>query len=482
VTQLAIGALFSSMYAFSFATLRLSTIVLTGIGLASFWWLLRELGVGATRATLGAVTLALYPVFFVLSASFMTDVPFLSLSILSLACSVAAVRRERMWLLWAAGVIAVAAFFIRQIGIVTPVAALPFALAAWRDPRRLVQRAAPLFAAWIAMAVLGLLIQQTVGTTREVAFRLERLTYLTMVLPTNYIRFNLFVVMVLATALFPLLVGLVGEARSKPWRRAFLWSLAGTAAVQLLLFGGLPPPLAVGETWNLRELGGARSLIHGDFPPYPSGGFALALRGAGLFAIALLVAAFARGLHALRRRGTAAAGLALFLLGHWTLINLLWLYGDRHELTVVPPALALAVVATSEVRLRALPVYAVLLVWGVVAVAGTRDSWTFNRAVLTARDLLQTKYSAPPWAIDAGYSVNGWFLYAHPENLGPGMTPDKDVPFVTSDRFAPFAVAKSPMDKYGYETLETFQWPETPWPGANRVYLVRRTADPKETP
>lgn len=474
VTQVVWGTLFSWLFGFSFATLRLSTIALAAIGLAAFWWLLRELDVDSTRATLGTITLALYPVFFVLSASFMTDVPFLSLTIVALACFVAGARRDRLSLMWLGGLVSVAAFFIRQIGVVTPLAAIPFALVAWRDPRRLIARTAPPLAAWLAMVILGLVVQQTIGTTKEVAFRLERLNYLAMVLPANYVRFNLFILTVVSTASFPFLIGLIGEARSRAWWRTFLWSAAGCAAVYLLFFRALPPPLAVGETWNLRELGGARSLIHGDFPPYPSGVVAVALRGVGLLAAALLVAAFAKGSNALRSRGTASAGLALLFLGHFALINLLWLYGDRHELTLVPPALALAIVATSGLRLRAAPICAVLLIWGTVAVLGTRDSWQFNTAVMNARDVLRTKYSAPIWEIDAGYSVNGWFLYAHPENLGPGMTQNKDVPFVTSDKFTPFAVAKYPMDMYGYETLEVMEWNDFAWPGPNRVYLVKK--------
>ena len=80
---------------------------------------------------------------------------------------------------------------------------------------------------------------------------------------------------------------------------------------------------------------------------------------------------------------------------------MLWLYGDRHELTLAPPALALALVAISDFRFRAGPVIAVLLVWGTVAVIGTRDSWKFNLAVLEARQKLQTAYNAPEWEIDA---------------------------------------------------------------------------------
>ena len=39
----------------------------------------------------------------------------------------------------------------------------------------------------------------------------------------------------------------------------------------------------------------------------------------------------------------------------------------------------------------------------------------------------------PPAEIDAGYPLNGWRLYAHPEHLPPGADRRSDVPFVTGD-------------------------------------------------
>jgi hypothetical protein len=75
LAQILWGALFSRLLGFSFAVLRLSTLVLAWAGLLALYGTLRELGVRPLLAGLGTLMLWCNPVFFVLSHSFMTDVP-----------------------------------------------------------------------------------------------------------------------------------------------------------------------------------------------------------------------------------------------------------------------------------------------------------------------------------------------------------------------------------------------------------------------
>ena len=55
----------------------------------------------------------------------MTDVPFVAFTLLALLCYVRAMRRGRAALVWWGGAWAFAAFLDRQIGVLTPLAALP---------------------------------------------------------------------------------------------------------------------------------------------------------------------------------------------------------------------------------------------------------------------------------------------------------------------------------------------------------------------
>src|SRR4051794_16148208 len=72
VAQLAWGALFAALAGFSQTVLRVSTLAAAAGGLVAFFGLLRTMGASIERALLGAATLALYPVWFVLAFTFMT--------------------------------------------------------------------------------------------------------------------------------------------------------------------------------------------------------------------------------------------------------------------------------------------------------------------------------------------------------------------------------------------------------------------------
>ena len=99
------GAAWSLVFGFSFATLRLSTLVLGLVGCGALYLILRELEASPRVALLGALSVAANPVFFLLSSSFMTDVPFVALTLLALLCYVRAHRRGEVRLLWWGGML-----------------------------------------------------------------------------------------------------------------------------------------------------------------------------------------------------------------------------------------------------------------------------------------------------------------------------------------------------------------------------------------
>ncbi|HZV08036.1 MAG TPA: glycosyltransferase family 39 protein [Gemmataceae bacterium] len=98
----------------SFFALRVSTILLSWLGLWAFYDLLRQEGWTPGRAALAVGALAFHPLFFLLQGTFMTDVPALSLALVALALYVRAVRQERTAWLWAACATATLAALSRQ--------------------------------------------------------------------------------------------------------------------------------------------------------------------------------------------------------------------------------------------------------------------------------------------------------------------------------------------------------------------------------
>ena len=78
--QILWGALFCLPFGLSFSALRVSTSNAPWLGALALYGTLRELGRARTDGLLAALVLVVNPVFFLLSFSFMTDVPFVSVS------------------------------------------------------------------------------------------------------------------------------------------------------------------------------------------------------------------------------------------------------------------------------------------------------------------------------------------------------------------------------------------------------------------
>lgn len=76
--QIVWGAGFAKLLGFSFAALRLSTLVLLALALAGLWWHLADEGLSPFDAGVLLAVIYSSPLVFLLGLSFMTDVPFLA--------------------------------------------------------------------------------------------------------------------------------------------------------------------------------------------------------------------------------------------------------------------------------------------------------------------------------------------------------------------------------------------------------------------
>ena len=111
------GALFCLPSGFSFAALRVSTIVLAVIGLVALRALALQHGLGRSAANLLTLCVASSPLFFKMSLTFMSDVPFVAVMTVSLLLYTRALR-GMTWLAWvAASVAGAASILTRQFGV-----------------------------------------------------------------------------------------------------------------------------------------------------------------------------------------------------------------------------------------------------------------------------------------------------------------------------------------------------------------------------
>jgi len=173
---------------------------------------------------------------------------------------------------------------------------------------------------------------------------------------------------------------------------------------------------------------------------------------------------------------TAGQCLVAFAAGYIGVINVMWLYNDRYYLPVIPPIVALMLIGYRSSRTVPRLAWLVIVMFGATALAGGRDAFRFNLAVREAwASLVSAGVSTSE--IDAGYTWNGWEMYAHPEHLAPGLTQD-DVPWINSARETEYVLSKSPIEGYTIERVLT--WTDLPWPGPDRLFVLRRKEHPAQ--
>ena len=147
IAQLLWGALFCLPFGFSFTALRVSTLVLAVLGALATYGLLREAQAKPGTALFAAATLAFGPIYFALSFTLMTDVPFTAVATLSSWLLLRGLRRGGRAETIAGLALAMTAILIRQIGLAIPIAfALAYVIKRGFSFRRVIEAIIPVTA------------------------------------------------------------------------------------------------------------------------------------------------------------------------------------------------------------------------------------------------------------------------------------------------------------------------------------------------
>lgn len=446
LTQALWGSLFAAPGGFSFAALRASTWVASVAGLAGLYALLRDLGVERAAAWLGVATLAAYPIWAVLSITYMTDVPFLALTLWAAFAVNRAMDRQRTgWLVLAAVLMALAAG-IRTVAAVLPIAtALTLALHAgrWgRAPQRLALALAPLTAVvglhlWRATVTVVSADMSNVASSP--ANRVKDLPYAVSILPQMTVSTVGSAFAMVGIALLPVALGVL---RRGELRRAALIGLGVVMALLALdqvMSLRFAFPLDYKQTWSWSELGATEQLVPENWLVVPPLWLSWALMALGCWSAAVIVL--------LPRDHWKRPGLALlawFAAGYLGLSSLLWLTYDRYFLVLVPVAIAAVLAVRPLVNRRA--TLAALAVVAALTLVGLRDHLAYNATLWRAVAELRALGIAEA-DIDGGYIVNGWLQYAHPDKAHRGADGSIRIPMVnvtSDDEPRPYLIADRP--------------------------------------
>jgi Dolichyl-phosphate-mannose-protein mannosyltransferase len=468
--QILWGALFCLPFGFSFSALRVSTVVLAWLGALALYGTLRELGRPRSESLVATLVLIANPVFFVLSFSFMTDVPFVSVSNIAFFFIVRGLFKRSSFELWLGCVFGACAFFIRQIAIAIPGAVLLYVLfaPAFRSRKYIL----PPMIVLLFVCLMPVLIFQIFGLTSPYIDRtwaLDKwLNEYELGIP-GLLR----VIMHSGLALIPMSIAVIASFYRRPRFWGALGILLILTACVVLFSPEIPKPLE--GMWHLITLGKERDprLLHGlpdpDFLPswlnYPLFAFSLFSSAVIIMKVSDIV-------------GTAIEEpLRLFVwyvFSHFIVIMAVWLFdtsgSDRYSIVLLSPLIV--VLANSQLKSKF--TIAAIVVLYLISMLVTWNETQNQRAAAEGLAWLRGK-GIPFASIDAGYAFNGWNLYAHPENLAPGTLHERDVPFVTTNEKKPYVIATSPIP--GYKVVRTYSW-SVPLRSLNyNVYVLEQLTD-----
>jgi 4-amino-4-deoxy-L-arabinose transferase-like glycosyltransferase len=481
LTQLLWGAGFAAIWGFSFDVLRASTLVLGLVALLSLRGVMRELRAGPVLATFAAIALLATPLFVLLGHTFMTDVPFLGFSLASLWLLLRGLERDSRAATWCGLLLAVAATFVRQLGLALLVGfAVATLVRGWRRPRQWLIAWAPLAAGFALLKIYEAWLASR-GTLPG-AFRMQ---WMTIAQRLDVSRFD-FLVFALTNAwrigievgLFaaPLAAIWLLQSRSANGRRRLIVIGAASLATLLIAWRGRLVPYFSNLVLDIgcsapRQAVGPLTIRDGCLTPEPGLGllrFAprVALTWIGLVALGcVLVAAFEawRCSGTTRNAGAALAdaprrsSIALVLgtaASYWVVVSSIDVF-DRYLLFLVP--FALVALAAS---MRAQPAPTRTLSWvvgGALAlgsllwsVGAVQEYLDWNRARWRAITYLARDLGAGREQIDGGFEYGGWL------NFDARFRHDRRGSswwWVVEDRYA---VAFAPIQ--GYEVLRRFPY------------------------
>ena len=427
------GALFCSAFGYSFTVLRISTLVLCLMGAWAAALCVRSRGMPHVTALFFGALFIANPIVMNLSYTFMTDVPFLAVATISGLFFLKSLEKEAANYVLLGSVAALAAFFIRQFGLLLPAAfAATWVVLLIRKRVRFSWGVpAALLTPW-AFAGGLLIVLPDLGAGTGDDWDWYELGYTTLERARGVLGHVLIGSVYVSLFTLPLLFGrLWPSGESMRWGRR---RIAGFAAIAGLVsyFVVMPKPQRLPLLGNsIYDLGVGPMLLRGSVidseiaaPLRIGWGWwiitALCLLASALFILECLphaLRALSRKLEDRNEDSERAAGQDLFLF-LWGLAMLLILAApaipvrfDRYFIiALVPWGILSLKYAKFGVKkgptVAALSALAIMYVFSIVCL---QDYMAWNGARWRGLERLMSEYGAAPEEIDGGYEFNGLY-------------------------------------------------------------------------
>ena len=472
-TQMIWGSLFAQAGGFSFNTLRVSTLVMALLGVVGTYRLVRVSGGSRYLAGVSALALAISPLFFALSVTFMTDVPFLTLAIWATIAAIRYQQNGEPRTLIALVALLVAAALLRQLGVALAVA-LAAALAV--TTRRI--RVAAIVAIVPAAA---LTLYYWIITVRGAPFFFQTnngTVAATLMHPSGRVALVIAVRAVetwtyVGVLLIPALAAIPFRHLRTP---ALLFTVVAIVPVAVLVRTGRDIRTFSSILWDI----GLNPVVitRSDLWPAAPGAFWVALSVAGMVAGTTATLIIARALLGwIRSDGLSGVppAFTIVLFACAALWVPLWFVRD-FDRYFLPPSLLVFVLVTMAIgpapvgaphRSHSSIAVALFCSGWLFDVAAIRDCFAFHRARWAAvRDAEAS--GVPGRDIDGGFEVNGLLSYTPSERVHGEQA------WYLPKTHPSALVSLGPVDGYRRERTYSFQrWLP---PGSGEVWLLRPEA------
>lgn len=424
VGHVALGVAIARLAGLSFEALRLAILVIGWLGIVAVYAACRAFGAGPAVASLAAATLLVNPVYLMMSATFMTDVPFFLLSTLALIFYARALDAPSWGRVAIATVLSAAAGTIRQPALILPAAFLVALPLRYGLDRRIAALAAvPIAIVGVELAALPIVLEAAGRLPRDYNLPLREMMRHLRAPSVEWLSFSakrgLNIGFHLGWFLLPFAFLVPPTLQRRRTTPTILSAALATLIALAVLATGKVAPWGSSLLYDF-GLGGvslydvaALGLPHLPRAPWS---FWLVFTIASGTAVAILAVQWgATLLDAFAGRDRRAWAVGVFALlaaaGYTGPMVLSWFY-DRYLLPVVPCLVVYAAIRRDlTFTARRVAVSVVMLVpLGLAAAAAGHDSFAWNRARWQGLAFLMTR--ATPQQIDGGYEFAGLTRYA----------------------------------------------------------------------
>lgn len=416
------GACWTLLFGKSFEVLRASTLVASLGSLLLFHRIVAQIGLPAPARVLATLALLVHPIFFWSSFTYMTQVPYLFLSVAAFYCFFRALSKlDRRWMI-AGAVAVIGSYFIRQTGLANAVPPLALLLlnrdrltAGWKSFAAIALLPVALFAVlWLGSDWLegypGQMDQHMAAFRPgmpALPLRMLEVAHRETVMNFQYgFLFLAPLIVVLPhrkpTALQATLYGLVLVP--------FLWIATSMAAAgnpvpyrikgELFIDFGLGPP-TLRDTW----------VFGYPYPFHLPRGLPMVLTFVSALGGAYLLMRVAGSLRTKLpgRAGLAVQLAALHALVATAILFTSGLYFDRYVLDSLWAVLVLCAASSSWSPVSLRTSAALLILVGIFSIFATQEYLRWNRARWKAFGYLKSE-GIPLQRMDGGYEINQYLL------------------------------------------------------------------------